>query len=166
MRRTKPGPERAAGTERPGRAADRGFSLVEVVIAIALIGLVIVGMLEAVRVSVAASSANRAAAQVETAVVNAADRVNRAPKRCDYTVYAQAAVQTQGWQPSSATVLHEYYEPGATASDQGTWLTGAASSPGCAGQAPTDLLVQRVTITITNPDGNVRRSIQVVKSDV
>ena len=35
--------------------------------------------------TVAASATSRSAAQVETALVNAADRVNRAPKRCDYT---------------------------------------------------------------------------------
>jgi len=158
--------DRARGTTRVDRRADRGFSLTEVVIAIALIGVVVLGMLEAIRVSVAASSLNRAAAQVETAVVNAADRVNRAPKRCDYTVYAQAAVQTQGWPAGNATVEHEYYLPGANASTAGTWQTGTAGAPGCPGQAPTDLLVQRITITITNPDGDVRRSIQVVKSDV
>jgi hypothetical protein len=109
---------------------------------------------------------SRSAAQVETAVVNAADRVNRAPKRCDYTIYAQAAVQTEGWEPDRATVTHEYYVPGSDATVQGTWQTGAAGAPGCPGPAPTDLLVQRVTISITSPDGKVRRNIEVVKSDV
>ena len=164
LRRDRTGREtcRHEGTAR----RDRGFTLIEVVIAIALLGIVVVAMMEAARTSVKASSSSRQAAQVETAVVNASDRVNRAPKRCDYTVYAQAAVQTQGWSPATATVAHEYYVPGATARDAGSWQTGAAGSPGCAGQAPTDLLVQRVTITITSPEGDVRRTIQVVKSDV
>ncbi len=149
---------------RSGR--DRGFSLVEVVIAIVLMGTVVVAVLNAVSMSVRASSVSRSAAQVETAVVNAADRVNRAPKRCDYTIYVQAAVQTEGWSPDTASVTHEYYVPGADATVEGTWETGTAGSPGCSGPAPTDLLVQRVTISITSPDGKIRRNIEVVKSDV
>ncbi|MGA7757572.1 MAG: prepilin-type N-terminal cleavage/methylation domain-containing protein [Ilumatobacteraceae bacterium] len=145
---------------------DGGFSLVEVVIAIVLMGTVVVAILNAVSTSVKASSVSRSAAQVETAVVNAADRVNRAPKRCDYTIYVQAAVQTEGWSPDTASVTHEYYVPGVDATVEGTWETGAAGSPGCSGPAPTDLLVQRVTISITSPDGKVRRNIEVVKSDV
>ena len=154
----------SARNARGGR--DTGFSLVEVVIAIVLMGTVVVAVLNAVAVSVRASSVSRSAAQVETAVVNAADRVNRAPKRCDYTIYVQAAVQTEGWSPDTASVTHEYYVPGADATVEGSWETGAAGSPGCSGPAPTDLLVQRVTISITSPDGKVRRNIEVVKSDV
>lgn len=154
-------PERRAHTSRDG-----GFSLTEVVIAIALIGIVVLGMLEAVSASVSASSVGRAAAQVETAVVNAADRVNRAPKTCDYTIYAQAAVQTQGWDPSMASVEHEYYVPGADAATEGTWELGATEHPACPGPDTPDLLVQRVTITISSPEADVRRTIEVVKSDV
>lgn len=154
------------GAFEPQRHDDRGYTLTEVVIAMVLIGIVVLGMLEAVRTSVQASSTSRAAAQVETAVVNAADRVNRAPKTCDYTIYAQAAVQTQGWDPGTASVEHEYYVPGPTATTNGTWQKGNASAPGCPGPDAPDLLVQRVTITITSPDVDVRRSIQVVKSDV
>ncbi len=152
---------------RNGRGdRDSGFSIVEIVIAIVLMGTVVVAVLNAVTTSVKASSVSRSAAQVETAVVNASDRVNRAPRRCDYTIYAQAAVQTEGWPPDTATVTHEYYVPGPDATVEGTWTTGPADSPGCPGPAPTDLLVQRVTISITSPDGKVRRNIEVVKSDV
>ena len=107
---------------------DSGFSIVEIVIAIVLMGTVVIAVLNAVTMSVKASSVSRSAAQVETAVVNAADRVNRAPKRCDYTIYAQAAVQTEGWAPDAATVTHEYYVPGPEATVAGSWQTGAAGS--------------------------------------
>ncbi|NQY54930.1 MAG: prepilin-type N-terminal cleavage/methylation domain-containing protein [Ilumatobacteraceae bacterium] len=145
---------------------DRGVSLVEVVVAIVLIGTVVVATINAVSGSIRVSSTSRTAAQLETAIVNAADRVNRAERGCDYTIYAQAAVQTEGWDPSTAAVTHEYYLPAASPTQQGTWQTGSAGAPGCAGTEPTDLLVQRVTINITSPDGSVRRSIQVVKSSV
>ncbi|MEM9514795.1 MAG: hypothetical protein AAGA42_08025 [Actinomycetota bacterium] len=145
---------------------DRGVSAVEVIIAIVLIGTVVVAALNAMFTSISASTTSQNSAQVETAIVNAADRVNRAPKSCDYTRFAQAAVQIEGWPETAASVTHEYYVPGASAlqGDEGAWVTGAA--PSCPAQPPETLIVQRVTIQITHPDGSVSRSIQVVKSDV
>jgi type II secretory pathway pseudopilin PulG len=153
-------------TSGADRAGDGGFSIIEIVIAIVLMGTVVVALMNAVGMGVKASATARAAAKVETAVVNASDRVNRATKDCDYTRFAQAAVQTEGWKPETASVVNEYYVPAANPLLQGTWATGPAGDPGCPGTSPTDLLVQRVTITITSPDGLVRRTIQVVKSDV
>ena len=153
---------------RPGaRRRDGGFSFVEVIVTIALVGIVALAFLESVQTSIKASSTSRSAAQVETTIVNAADRVNRAPKDCNYLRFAQAAVLTQGWPASTVSVTHQYYVPGPTAAATGSWATGSnAGFPGCPGTSPDDLLVQRVSITVTSPDGNVRRTIQVVKSDV
>jgi prepilin-type N-terminal cleavage/methylation domain-containing protein len=145
---------------------DAGFSLIEVVIAVALLSIVVLPVLETVISAIGASTWNRSAAQVETVIVNAADRVNRAPKRCDYTIYAQAAVQTQGWAPAQAVVTHEFYRPAADPSLPGSWEVGPPGGPGCDGGVASDLLVQRVTITISSPDRAIARTIQVVKSDV
>jgi prepilin-type N-terminal cleavage/methylation domain-containing protein len=152
---------RTRRTLRGGGRADRGFTFVEVVVTVALMAIVVAPILSAVGVAVRESSRSRSSAQVETAVVNAADRVNRAPKTCDYTVYVQAAVQSQGWSADRAVAYHERYVPAATPNLPGTWVEGA-----CEISAPTPLLVQRITITVISPDGSVRRSIQVVKSDV
>ena len=142
------------------------MTLIEVVVTITLMSMVVGAILSAVATTITASAVSRSAAQVETALVNAADRVNRAPKRCDYTIYAQAAAQTQGWPASTVTVSHRYYVPGATATSTGSWVVGPPSAPGCSGAAPSDLLVQRVTVSLSSPDGKIRRSIDVVKSDV
>jgi hypothetical protein len=136
--------------------------MVEVVVTITLMAVVIVPILSAVATSIKSSSQSRSAAQVETALVNAADRVNRANKTCDYTIYAQAAVQTQGWDPDRASVRHAYYEPGPTPADPGSWVDGQA----CEFATATDGLVQLVVISVTSPDGDISREIQVVKSDV
>lgn len=154
----------ATCAEEAGR--DAGFSIVEIIVSIVLMSTVVVATLNAVGMTVRASATSRSAAQVETAVVNASDRVNRARKTCDYTRFAQAAVQTEGWDKETASVTNEYYVPGANPTLPGTWATGSALTPGCEGASAADLLVQRVTITITSPDGKVRRTIQVVKSDV
>jgi hypothetical protein len=148
------------------RSSDEGFSLVEVVIVVMLMGIVIVAVMSAVITSIATSAITRSGARVETVIVNAADRVNRAPKSCDYSAYAQAAVQTEGWAASAAVVTQEYYTPAVAPTSPGIWTAGSTSSPACPGGALTDLLVQRVTIRINSPDGRVHRSVQVVKSDV
>ncbi len=160
------GPPPQCGAPPRNSCGDSGFSLVETIISIALAGIVVVGTLSAVTTALTASSTSRSAANVETSLVNAADRVNRAPKRCDYSIYAQAAVQTQGWDPSTVSVSQQYYLPGVDPTAAGTWLTGPAASTGCAGSTPTELLVQRVAISITSPNGQVTRTIEVVKSDV
>jgi len=149
------------GDAARGRACDRGFSLVEIVITVALMSIVIVPVVTAVISTIRTSTRNGVVAEVETVLQNAADRVNRAPKRCDYTLYVQAAAQSEGWDASSATLVQTYYVPGATPAQAGSWATGA-----CPGSTPPDLLVQRVDITVVSPDGATRRSIEVIKSDV
>jgi len=156
----------SAEGRRYRRDRDGGSTLIEIVITVVLMGTVVLAVMAAVVSAIGVSTTARSAARVETAIVNAADRVNRAPKRCDYSIYAKAAVQIEGWDPSQASVTQEYFVPGPTAADAGTWATGNPSTPGCSADEPTDLLVQRVTINLTSPDGKVTRSIEVLKSDV
>jgi type II secretory pathway pseudopilin PulG len=145
-----------AATRCAGRR-DGGFSFVEIVVTIVLLGIVVVPILAAVRATVHASSVSGDAAKAETAIVNAADRVNRAPMACDYLLYVQASVQTEGWTASQAAVTVEHYDP----------ATGQPAPGGCLPGffAPSDGLVQLITISVTSPTQRVTRSIQVVKTD-
>jgi type II secretory pathway pseudopilin PulG len=162
MTSTTAEPGVGASPRRLGSAsADSGFSVVEVVMSIVIMSLVLVPSLNAVFSNVRASQIVRESAQVETVLQNALDRVNRAPKRCDYTIYAQAAAQTEGWQATQATVEVWHYVPGPNPGVAGTWASG-----GCVGSTPTDLLVQKVAVTVTGPSGSVQRRIEMVKSDV
>jgi prepilin-type N-terminal cleavage/methylation domain-containing protein len=153
--------KRRDGLDADPCTPDAGFSLVEVVMTIVLMGITLLPLMNAAITGVKASSSSRRVAELQTVLLNAADRVNRAPVKCDYTVYIQAAAQTKGWSPSQASATYEWYEPGATAAVAGTWHPGA-----CSGAAPTQNLVQRVTIQMTSPEANISRTIQVVKSDV
>jgi prepilin-type N-terminal cleavage/methylation domain-containing protein len=155
---------------------DDGFSLVEVIIAIVLMGSVILALINATFTSVKASSSARESAEIQTVLQNAADRVNRADPGCDYLLAVQAAAVSKGWQASQATATYQYYMPGvdALASHPGTW-TPATPGPASADACPisvtagvpvrTARLIQLVTISITDTNGQ-QRTIQVVKSDI
>jgi prepilin-type N-terminal cleavage/methylation domain-containing protein len=149
------------GSSQRSHCRDAGFTLVEAVVAIALMSIVVVPVLGAVITSIDASSRGRSAAQIETVIVNAADRVNRAPTSCGYVDYVRAALGSQQWDPELATVVEEHYVPAAQPNQAGEWAPGA-----CVIDSPSELLVQRVTIRVSSPDGKVNRQIQVVKSDV
>jgi prepilin-type N-terminal cleavage/methylation domain-containing protein len=147
-------------------ARDDGFSLVEVVITIVLMATVLLSIMDASLTGIKASRAAGDVAQIETVLQNAADRVNRAPQKCNYDQYVKAAAQAANWDPAQATALYWFYKPGTDATVAGSWNTplapnDACSTPGVAGKD-----VQLVKITITSPNGKVTRSMQVVKSNV
>lgn len=150
---------------RDGRRGDHGSTLVEIVIAITLLGVVVVPVLAGLAAATRASAAARAASNVETALINAVDRVNRsdaeANSLCDYFTYARAAVVTQGWTESEVSTVTEYLDLTANA-----WVQGPPTAEGCPGGIYQTGLIQRVTITVTDPSGRVSRTLQVVKSNV
>lgn len=143
---------------RSHTARDQGYTFVEMIVTIVLLGVIVIPVIDAVQATINASVVARAAAQVETAIVNAADRVNRAPLSCDYSQYAEAAVQTQGWGASQAATTTDWYDPIAH-----VWRNDGS---GCRFDGPTSDLVQRVRISVTSPDQRVTRTIELVKSIV
>jgi type II secretory pathway pseudopilin PulG len=148
----------AAAVERRSRRRDGGMTFVETVVTVVLLGVVIVPILAAVRGAIRTSSVTEAAAQVETVLINAADKVQRAPNvgdACDFTSFAQSAATAQGWPASSVAVQHEHLD------NLGAWQSGACPAGG--DQAN---LAKRITITVSSPGHTVTRTIQVVKSDV
>lgn len=140
---------------------DDGSSFIEVLVTIVLLGTVVIAILAAVMTSVRVSHVNVELARVETVLLDAVDRVNRADRAgfpCDLSAPVVAAVEVQGWAPSAATVEQWYL-------DGGVWTHGSAALPACPGVGLTQGLVQRIMVTVTGPEGGITRSIQVVKSD-
>lgn len=148
-------------TRKRPRRRDRGYSLIEIVIAISLMGMVIIPVLAAVKAGIQVSSVARSAAKAETAIVNAADRINRADLSCDYTLFAEASVQVEKWPPSAATVTQKWYSH-----QLKDWVDEGPGGDGCPYANVTEDLVQLVTVTIKVPNSDIERTIQVVKSNV
>jgi len=170
--RRRSAPRRDAGvTFRCDRPRDRGMTFIETVIAIVLMGTIVVAILASVQAGIRASSTSRDLAQIQTVLLNAADRVNRAPKGCGDSYYRQfvmPAVHLQ-WPDytGEVTVTEGHFVPppalpnAYTLQDPGTW-----ADAGCSLNDPQPLEVQLVTISITTPDRSTSRTIEVVKSDV
>ncbi len=151
-------PKRRHDDERP--SGDRGITLIEIVITITLLGVVIVPILAAVATSIRSSRVSEDAAQVETLLVNAVDRVNRATRDdfpCDLTKPVEAAIETVGWPVTSVRVDHAYLDVNEN------WVT---ESTACPGGSFRNGIVQRITITITSPDEGLTRSLQVIRGDI
>ena len=153
----------ASGREAVLPRRDAGTTFLEIMVAIVLLGMVVVGILAAMRTGVIASSTSREVAKVETALLNASDRVSRAPLKCaedGYVPYVEAAVASwEGDGAATVSVWHLQYDPDSGVFAPSTWVSSPCPASGSA-------QVQRITITITGPDRGVSRSMDVIKSKV
>lgn len=158
--------KRVEASDAPVRSLgrDAGFSLVEMVVTVTLMGLAMVPIMIAALSLITTSSYNRNATKVETVLANAADRLNRTPESCtvdNYRGVIVAAVSVPKWDESLVTTQFSYFVPGPTVGDAGTWAEGL-----CPPNALAKDVVQMVKISLTSPDGKVHRSMQVVKSKI
>ena len=149
---------RTSGREPVPPRRDSGVTFVEIVVTIVLMGVIVVPILAAVRTSIRASSVSEIAAEVETVLVNAVDRVSRAPRPAfscdpDLTRPARAAAETHGWDASTVSVRHRHW----AGTDWSDW-----GEP-CPASGFSTNLVQLIEITVTDPDGRVSRTLEVVK---
>ena len=132
------------------------MTLVEILIAIIVSGTLVAAVVSATFTIISISGRSFTAAEVETVLINASDRINRAPQLCDYEAYVDAAAIAEEWDPELITVTVERLVEN----------TGAATDWE-AQPCPADVSafdVQRLTITLTDPGGRVTRDLTVVKS--
>jgi hypothetical protein len=92
-------------------------------------------------------------------LVNAVDRVSRAPRpafSCDPDLArpAQAAAETHGWDASTVSVRHRHW----TGTEWSPWGQPCPTPGGFS-----ENLVQLIEITVSDPDGRVSRTLEVVK---
>jgi prepilin-type N-terminal cleavage/methylation domain-containing protein len=155
--------ERAA-TRRPASRRDGGFTFVELMVTIVLMGTIVVALLAATQALIMSSRTNREAAAVESALLAVAEQIERAPRdsyQCEADlrplVFAAAEVKLG----LAADEVEHFVETGFQHLAGDTWTDGACP---LSGFQPN--LVQRIHITITSPDNGLRRTLEVIKGDV
>jgi len=145
---------------RTDARTDSGSTLIEIVVAVAIMAIIAVPFGSALWMTVRASARSMDDATAQTVLSSAADRINRASPACDYAVFAKAAATAAGWPASTITTNTRRYTPNANPQLAGTWDSG-----GCApSQGPS--AVQLVTVTLAARPGSSGGTvtIEVVKS--
>ena len=155
----------------PARVATAGFSLVEVVVTITLMAVVLVPIMTAVATSVEGIVAAAECRPGRDGVgQRRRPRQSGRAERCDYEIFVDAAVQghragTRVWpRPRTCGTRRAASQPGANPALGGSWRHRWEGVRDPA--AHNEQIVKRVTISITSPDGDIYREIQVVKSRV
>lgn len=152
--------EHTTDSDVPRRSrGDGGMTLVEILVTIVITGTLVAAVVSATFTVVAVSGRSFTAAEVETVLINASDRITRAPQLCDYEAYVDAAALAEKWDPSLISVVVERL-----VSNTGNLSSDWEPQTCPADVAPFD--VQRLTITVTDPGGRITRDLTVVKSSV
>jgi type II secretory pathway pseudopilin PulG len=129
---------------------ERGDTLIEVLIAVTILGIAFVAILAGLATTINLSGRQRGQANASVVLVSAADSVkNQAYVDCATSYSASSGVTLPaGWSTSDLTISSIKYR------------SGTAWSATCPGP---DQNVQLVTITATAPDGRSAESVDVVK---
>jgi prepilin-type N-terminal cleavage/methylation domain-containing protein len=136
---------------RPRRRADAGFSLIETLIAVAISGTLVVGIVSGYSTAILGSSRHGKVTDTDVLSRSVAESVEgQAYLPCPATTYSDTAsdiTYPAGWSASAVAIDVLWWH---AATD-----TFTASCP--------DEGLQRVTVNVVSPDGDAVRSLQVFK---
>ena len=156
--------------------SDSGSSMIEVLIAVVLLGMVVAAVFGGLSLSIGLSSRTTSRAKSEALIASASDRLAAAayiacPATSGPTSYlptVQAAASAVGWPASTVQITKiEYWQP--TSASAGSWSStsglsaGECSSPG---SLTTTRTLQRLTLSVRSPDSRYTRTLEVVKTNV
>ncbi len=149
--------------------------MIEMLVAITLMGIVVVTVLVAMRTTTKAAAIDRDHAIAFAWLQAASDEVYRQPRvPCDsatdpvstYSTYAQSAARPNQWPVSSGAtiaVTNVEYLGRASSSDPFEW--DATYCFEGSGYLDSPLYTQRVTIEARNPSGEIVKTLQMVKNE-
>lgn len=155
--------------------SDRGSSLIEILLAVVLLGSAVVAILGMLRTSVKASAIDKDQATAYEYMQTVSDELYHADRKpcyataptpiAAYETIAQSVAQPQGWTKTAHVTKVEFL--GRTlATDQFSWgaFCFEASAQDTDGYFTSPLYTQKITFTVKDPRGFVR-TLQVVKSE-
>jgi prepilin-type N-terminal cleavage/methylation domain-containing protein len=164
----------ACPRDRAVRSRDDGFTLTEILVTIALMGITVVSVMVGLRTTIGATVIDRDHAVSFTWLQAASDEIYRAPRvSCTsgqaaaisaYDAAAKAAPRPPAWDGTSASIRVINVEfLGKTGVDADFEWDKAFCFEGAA-YAGSPLYTQRVSIETTAPNGTSRKTLQMVKS--
>jgi type II secretory pathway pseudopilin PulG len=167
--------------EQPNRAADRGVTLIEILVAIVLMATVVVSVLVALQVATKASAVDRDQANLYAWLQAASDEVyngkrtscdeererGRGAVISDYDKLVKDATQPDGWASTSATIEVTKVEfLGRNAPDAEFSWSEEFCFEGCPGEfCENPFYTQKVTIKAVAPNGTLVKVMETVKSE-
>jgi prepilin-type N-terminal cleavage/methylation domain-containing protein len=151
---------------------DEGFSLIEVLVAVVILGLAFVALLTAMQISILGTDAHRKQSDAGTVLLSAADLVKAATYQpncvgssangavqSSYTTAARVASVPSDWTSQSWTSTNAISVTGVQ-----YWTgTGWSGSPTCPTDADGILEQQLVTVVVTSPRSKAIETVQVLK---
>jgi prepilin-type N-terminal cleavage/methylation domain-containing protein len=155
-------------------AADAGYTLVEVLVSLALMGMVVSSILPAMWSAVRVSRFSDTQAKVEAVLGSAVDRVSNygwhpCPETDSlggYGAKAKNAAAIFEWPASTVNVLEVKYWSTATK----TWTSTNPVSSGDCGRTNISITkestLQRVTLQVISPDGKQTNQLDLVMGDI
>ena len=151
------------GTVTDAEASQDGFSLIEVLIAVAILGLGFTALLGALGVAFSGSNSYRGQSDAKTVVISAAERV----KQAAYVDCATAssyvnAARLVGTDFPSSWGSQAQAQSRINVIEVRYW-DGTSFVSACSDTASTYLKVQQITVTATSPNDRATERITVVK---
>jgi prepilin-type N-terminal cleavage/methylation domain-containing protein len=155
---------------------EAGFTLVEIVASIALLGLASLVVMGGLWTVVKSSEASAAQARVEAVLTSAADRVTStsyvpcppASGPGSYGDVAKAAASTVDWDPSVVSITSlQFWDPSAPGGSN--WVNNNDPNSGNCNPnvgLTTARTLQKITIRVVAPNSGYSRTLEVVKSNV
>jgi prepilin-type N-terminal cleavage/methylation domain-containing protein len=146
----------------PTRSQDRGLTLVEILITIAIMSIVVVSVVVALRVSTVASRVDRDHANIYAWLQDATDRVQQTSRRTctgaltEYSNVAKGTPRPSSWPVSTTIAVTQVQFLGPIENVPGQYTWGAVCFEN------QNLFAQKVTITATGPDG-MTKTLEMVK---